>query len=128
MYTLTRIVDAGRNAGGISPPESFSVFIIGYVPFWNAEDKYCDDVSWQWWGKSNLKLTTALRQRMNDMTNKLNTVISDAVTKVETLGVFYVDGFQSKYDGHRFCENAASMSGSSNRPISKDTWFWTDDA
>ena len=127
-YTLIRVVDAGRKAGGITPPESFSVFVVGYVPFWNADNTDCNSVSWQWWGYSDAKLNTGLRQQMNDLTLQLNAVIQATTVKLTELGVFYVDGFQNEYNSHRFCESQASLNGASNRPISKDTWFWTDDS
>jgi hypothetical protein len=37
-------------------------------------------------------------------------------------GVYYVDGWQSKYDGHRFCEHEADPNYH-NKPIDTKTWF-----
>src|SRR5207249_2737941 len=75
IETLVRIVARGRQSEGASPPESFQVYIAGYVQFWNHDDPGCDDVSWGWWPWDKPKITTTLRRRMNDLVNQINGVI-----------------------------------------------------
>ncbi|KAF2233988.1 hypothetical protein EV356DRAFT_502931 [Viridothelium virens] len=59
---------------------------------------------------------------MNDLTDQLNSVIRDAATELALSGVFYVEGFQDAYGGHRYCEPASQ--DYLTAPIGAQTWFW----
>lgn len=121
--TLIHVMAAGRQAGGTNPPEAFQIYIAGYVGFWNHDNPACDDVSFGYWRWSKPKLTRNLRKRMNDLVDQLNGVIKSVATQMSGLGVIYVEGFQTTYDKHRFCEppDGADYLAS---PIGKKTWFW----
>jgi hypothetical protein len=56
--------------------------------------------------------------------SRLNNVIKEAVSAIAASagGVYYVDGWQSKYDGHRFCEHEADPNYH-KKPIDAKTWF-----
>ena len=91
------------------------------MQFWNDDDDGCDDVTWEWvWTSRDHLLTTQLRQRMNYLVDNLNYQIRRSVFRLSRFGVFYVDGFQNAYDGHRFCEPNTNL----KNPITEDTWFW----
>ncbi|KAF1987753.1 hypothetical protein K402DRAFT_330113 [Aulographum hederae CBS 113979] len=123
VSTYTEVLAAGRQAGGANPPESFQLFVAGYIPFFNQDDPGCDDITWNiWLGATEPKLTTGLRRRMNSLVDKLNGVISKVAASLEDVGVVYVDGQQDDYRQHRFCEPADK--DYLQRPIGKDTWFW----
>lgn len=118
------IVVKGRSNAGASPPESFQLFVNGYVPFWNEVDTGCDTISWQYypWNDGKRKLTTALRKRMNDIIRNLNFQLARSAFRLANEGVIYVEGFQDAYTGHQFCDPAADSNLKS--PISANTWFW----
>ncbi|KAK4496239.1 hypothetical protein PRZ48_012219 [Zasmidium cellare] len=120
--TLIHVIAAGRQAEGANPPESFQVYIAGYVQFWNDDDPGCNDVSFSYWGFSTPKLTTTLRHRMNTLVDQLNDKIKAVASQMSGLGVIYVDGFQSSYNTHRFCEPAPKDYLS--KPVGRNTWFW----
>ena len=125
INTLVQITHAGRAAGGANPPESFQVYVAGYVQFWNDDDPGCNNADWSWWPSwitGPAPLTTEVRSKMNQLVDQVNGVISDAATELADFGVFYVDGFQSSFDTHRFCE-PASLSYL-NAPVGAQTWFW----
>ncbi|GME29000.1 putative esterase family protein [Neofusicoccum parvum] len=123
IQTLVQVIAAGRQAKGANPPEAFQVYIAGYVGFWNHDNPACDDVSFGYWWFSKPKLTRDLRKRMNDLVDQLNGVIREVAASMDHLGVFYVDGFQSAYDTHRFCEPPDGPDYLAE-PIGKKTWFW----
>lgn len=114
---------AGRQAGGTNPPEAFQIYIAGYVGFWNHDNPACDDVSFGYWRWSKPKLTRDLRKRMNDLVDQLNGVIKSVATQMSGLGVIYVEGFQTTYEKHRFCEPPDEADYLAS-PIGKKTWFW----
>ena len=118
------IVIKGRVKGGATPPESFQLFVNGYVPFWNEVDTGCDTVSWEMWGifPPSHFLTTALRKRMNDIVRSLNFQLARSAFRLENEGVIYVEGFQDAYIGHQFCDPAADPN--LENPINANTWFW----
>lgn len=51
----------------------------------------------------------------------LNVVIEGALSQVSSLGVFYVDGWQVKFDGHRYCEPGTNLWD----PTGDETWFFS---
>ncbi|KAF4632520.1 hypothetical protein G7Y89_g5607 [Cudoniella acicularis] len=105
--TLSRVALRGRTAAGATPPNSFQVYISGYVPFWNDVDMGCDEISWSIYPWREAKLTTTLRKQMNDLVDDLNTMIQTVANGLhDLLGTVYVDGISDSYIGHRFCEPA----------------------
>ena len=123
--TFLDVVVKGRVSGGASPPESFQVFVNGYIPFGNEVDKGCDTVSWAFWPWRTAYLTTNVRRRMNDIVRKLNLRLQESAERMSNHGVFYVSGYQDTYQGHQFCDPAAD--GNLKKPISANTWFWHDE-
>ncbi|KAF2496003.1 SGNH hydrolase [Lophium mytilinum] len=120
--TLTAILTTGRAAAAASPPESFQLYLAGYVPFFNADDAGCDNVSWNVHGGSEPKLTRGLRESMNGLVELLNKVLAEVARAMRPWGVFYVEGFEEAFGGHRFCEPAGV--GYLERPTGVGTWFW----
>ena len=102
------LVVKGRVNGGANPPESFQLFVNGYVPFWNEVDPGCNSVSWEWWWTtSDHLLTTQLRKRMNDIVTALNFQFRRSAFRLANEGVIYVEGYQDSYTGHQFCDPSA---------------------
>lgn len=121
--TLLAIVKKGRANGGANPPESFQLYVNGYVPFWNEVDTGCDTVTWKWpWSRGDYFLTTELRTRLNKIVREANLQIQLSAVRLASLGVIYVEGFQDSYTGHQFCDPKADPN--LKAPISPNTWFW----
>jgi hypothetical protein len=62
---------------------------------------------------------------MNGLVIKLNKVIKDAADNLNRAfdgGIYFVDEFEEKFDGHRFCEVEQDASYH-NKPIADRTWF-----
>jgi hypothetical protein len=55
---------------------------------------------------------------------RLNQIIKDAVEGLSSIlgGIWFVDEFQSAFDGHRFCENETDPNYH-HAPIDEKTWF-----
>ncbi len=124
--TILAIAIKGRVNGGANPPESFQVFVNGYIPFWNEVDEGCNTVSWEWWWTTtDHLLTTQLRKRMNDIVRELNYQLRRSAFRLKNEGVIYVDGFQDPYIDHQFCDPKADTD--LKKPISPNTWFWAGD-
>ncbi|KAN0068094.1 hypothetical protein V8E54_013664 [Elaphomyces granulatus] len=79
------------------------------APNFNDIEAGCDNVSWAFWSDKT-KLTTYIRGWMNSLVRQSNTVLKEATMEVKHLGVFYVDGFNQQFDGHRFCEAVTEAS------------------
>ncbi|KAL2045470.1 hypothetical protein N7G274_001898 [Stereocaulon virgatum] len=121
------LVVKGRVNGGANPPESFQLYVNGYVPFWNEVDEGCNTISWEWWWTTtDHLLTTDLRKRMNDIVKALNFQIKRSAFRLANEGVFYVEGFQDSYTDHQFCDPKADTNLA--KPISPNTWFWASDS
>jgi len=124
---LLALVVKGRVNGGANPPESFQLYINGYVPFWNEVDQGCNTISWQWWKNTGeYLLTTELRKRMNDLVRGLNFQLQRSADRLANEGVIYIDGFQDSYTDHQFCDPKADSNLA--KPISQNTWFWASDS
>ncbi|KAF2501532.1 SGNH hydrolase [Lophium mytilinum] len=124
MDTYALIIGAGRDAGGANPSESFQAFVGGYVQFWNHDDPICDQVFWnRLWG-TKLLITRELRKRMNDLADSLNSVLKSAANELQDFGVFYVEGYQSDFSTHRFCE-PHDLEYHQHEDIGSSTWFWS---
>lgn len=121
INTLIKVVFAGRKAGGANPPESFQVFIGGYVGFFNHDNPDCDNVNWGWYGMYR-PLTRELRKRMNTLADNTNRLIEDVAGQMNGLGVFWAGTPNSAYDAHRFCEPGQDY----RNPVASDIWFWHD--
>ena len=118
------IIVKDRVNEGANPPESFQLYVNGYVPFWNEVDTGCKSVSFQWWRKTTTDtlITTQLRKRMNDIVRDLNFQLRRSASRLVDEGVIYVDGFQDSYTDHQFCDPKADTD--LERPTSSNTWFW----
>jgi hypothetical protein len=121
-YALYNVARAGRQAGGTDKPENFQVFILSYTTFWNDQDTACDQYSWNDWGWSTPKLTTTLRQQLNALATAVNGEIRKAANDLAGMGVFFVDGLEDAYQGHRYCEPGHS---NTYQMIDYQTWYWS---
>jgi hypothetical protein len=122
--TFLSIVIKGLVNEGANPPESFQLFVNGYLPFWNDVDTGCDTISWQWFSRKNPEfyLTTTLRKRMKQIVLDLNSQLKQSALRLANEVVFYIDGFENSYVGHQFCQPGTDL----RNPNSPDTWFWHD--
>lgn len=116
---FTKILFRARTAN-----PNFQLYVTGYIEFWNDVDTQCDTVNWvPWYRTEKAFLTTTLRSDMNSLVRKLNNLLKQAAEALGTLGgVYYVDGFQEKFIGHRFCEHEDDP-GYHENPIGEKTWF-----
>lgn len=118
---LFHVAQAGRQAGGANPRESFQVYVTSYMTFFNQDNTECNDISWNYWGWSTPNLTTDLRAQLNGLTLRVNEVVKNAAQDLRGMGVIYIDGLESSYEHHRYCEP-----GHTNpQMIDYDTWFWS---
>lgn len=113
------IMAKGRGAN-----PSFQLYVTGYIQFWNDGNTQCDTVSWAPWYRQAAYLTTTLRKDMNSLVDKLNNLIKQAVEGLSLFddGIYYVDGFQEKFIGHRFCEQEDDPKYHKS-PLDEKTWF-----
>ena len=64
--SLIQIVSAGRQAGGATPPQSFQLFVTGYVEFFDEDSDACNTIKWPLWGGLlGEYLNRDLRRRLN---------------------------------------------------------------
>lgn len=119
---LYNVADAGRKAGGANPRESFQTFVLEYITFFDdAMSPECNEYTWTYWGwYSTPKLDKPLRERLNDLTLKVNKVIKDAAKDLERMGVIFIEGLQDTYKGHRYCEP-----GANKEQTEAKVWFWS---
>jgi hypothetical protein len=112
-------VDKGRKNLG-NDADQFKVFVTSYARFFNADSDECDSISWSAWkiDSEPRLLLKDLRKDMNDMSLALNEAIAAAAQKFVDQGVTYVD-WDSKVDGHRFCEPGITNYG----PDEENAWF-----
>ncbi|KAK6439375.1 hypothetical protein LTR95_004422 [Oleoguttula sp. CCFEE 5521] len=101
IVAMTDVAWAGRNAGGANPSESFQVYVLSYVAFFNDQDPGCDS--------------------MNVLTENANALIKKVADNPKMYGVIYVDGLDELYNGHRYCEPGHTDS----QMIDAQTWFWS---
>lgn len=95
-----------------------------YITFFDdALDPVCNDYTWAYWswGTEKPKLTADLRKRLNELTTKVNAEVKKAAEYLEAMGVFFVEGLQDPYKGHRFCEP-----GATHDQTEAKVWFWTE--
>lgn len=119
LDTISRVLIRARTAN----PE-FQLYVTGYIRFWNADNPQCDSVTWAKWPHEVAYLTRALRKDMNDLVLTLNEKIKTAVEALAGSypGVYFVDDFDAKFDGHRFCEEEDDVTYH-EKPIEDRTWF-----
>lgn len=119
LNALTRILIHARGAN-----PSFQMYVTGYIRFWNEDNPQCDKVSWTPWYSSNVYLTTTLRKDMNAIVLKLNQILKNACEALDSEigGVYFVDEFEEKYEGHRFCE-VEEDPDYHTKPTGDRTWF-----
>lgn len=112
-------------AGGALPAQSFQVYVLSYVTFFNDVNTECDSVSWNVWPwLSKPTFTTQLREQLNSLTRQVNDVIRAAAQDLERMGVIFVDGLEEVYNGHRYCEPGLT----DQKMVSYHTWFWSPDS
>ncbi|KAE8135882.1 SGNH hydrolase-type esterase domain-containing protein [Aspergillus pseudotamarii] len=123
-YAMYQVARAGREAGGANPRESFQVYVLEYLTFFDdALDPVCNDYTWAYfpsWMTDQPPLTQELRKQLNDMTRKVNAVIKAAAQDLQRMGIIYVEGLQDAYNGHRFCEPGATKEQTESK-----VWFWS---
>ncbi|KAI1113551.1 SGNH hydrolase-type esterase domain-containing protein [Nemania sp. NC0429] len=117
--SLEQILIRGR---AINP--SFQLYVTGYVRLWNDGNKQCDTISWAPKYRTPEYLSTSLRQDLNSFVLRLNAVIQQVVDSLEAAvgGVYFVDEFEKKFDGHRLCE-VESNTTYLKLPTDERTWF-----
>lgn len=122
-YALYQVAHAGREAGGAVPRESFQVFVLEYLTFFDdGMSPECNDYSWAYWPwfTDQPLLTQTLRQQLNDKTRQVNALIKAAAKDLERMGVIYVEDLQDAYNGHRYCETGATKEQTEYK-----VWFWS---
>ncbi|KAF2970843.1 hypothetical protein GQX73_g2800 [Xylaria multiplex] len=117
--SLQQILIRGRTVNS-----GFQLYVTGYVRLWNDDDTQCDTVSWSPSYNIPTYIKVNLRQDMNSLVLKLNDVIEQAVSYLESTvgGVYFVSDFEKSFDGHRFCEPESDPTYH-KMPIDKRTWF-----
>jgi hypothetical protein len=125
-FALYNVAHAGRQAGGANQREEFQVFVLSYITFFNDQDAGCDKISWNvWrWPWSKEKLTTSLRRQLNALTTAVNSEIRKAAQDLAGMGVFFVEGLEDIYNGHRYCEPGHTDANM----VDYETWFWSPNA
>lgn len=119
---IKKIVSKGR-AGKAG--KKFRLHVTGYAEFFNAKSQQCSDVTWSVlpapFGNRN-KLTTELRETLNQMSGELNTAVQKAVKRNPASSVKYIDWEQTPgaLDGHRYCEEGVKEPDDRD----PDVWFW----
>ncbi|KAF2813236.1 uncharacterized protein BDZ99DRAFT_517511 [Mytilinidion resinicola] len=89
---LYAVAHAGRQAGGANPRESFQVYVLSYITFFNKVTTACNKFSWAyWWWMTTPKLTTDLRKQLNGFTRAVNAVIKAAAQDLERMGVIFIE-------------------------------------
>lgn len=81
-----------------------------YPKFWNAATNQCDTATFNVWetqGTDVSRMSKDLRNRMNELSTKMNAIILDVVQNLAGQSqnrVHYVD-IDRYFEGHRFCED-----------------------
>ncbi len=120
MYSVAY---AGRESGGASPMESFQVYVLSYITFFNEVATGCNDISWGTWWWDKQKFTIDIRKQLNALTRSVNEQLRLAAKDLEGMGVIFIDSLDDLYGGHRYCEDRHTSSSSSM--MDYDTWFWS---
>ncbi|KAK4452235.1 SGNH hydrolase-type esterase domain-containing protein [Podospora aff. communis PSN243] len=121
---MFKVVRFGRDQGGAAPPQSFQLYVLPYIDFFNADDgnTACDTVDWRfWWFVDACPLTLTLRRQLNELSQLVNGVIKKEAENLVDMGVIYVGDVNPKYDKHRFCEPDRT----NDKMVDAETWFWS---
>ena len=101
---------------------SFKVFVTGYAQFFNKSSPQCDNVTFKPESSplAPQYLTRDRRQRINQLIQELNRILSLAVAKTDFLlpGLAYFVDYDAQFEGHRFCDRIEP------NPDDPLTWFW----
>ena len=97
--TIFDIVDSDQAKSYID----FFLYVTGYAHFFAVDDDWCDGQSFGAYPQRKPKLTLKLRQAINELTESLNNVYKDIVTKYNHKGMRYIS-ITEGFSGHRFCE------------------------
>ncbi|KAI1171545.1 SGNH hydrolase-type esterase domain-containing protein [Nemania sp. FL0916] len=122
MKVVLSLIEALKRGRDANP--GFQLYVTGYVRLWNETNNQCDTVSWAPSYKTPVYISTNLRQEMNSLVKELNAVIEQAVESLEAAvgGAYFVNEFQARFDGHRFCE-VESDPNYLKLPIDQRTWL-----
>lgn len=121
---MLAVVHVGRKARGAIPPESFQLYVPEYVTFFNEMNGQCDRINWHFHHNvfaDKAYLTRDLRHRFNLIAAQFNAVLKRAAEGLKDMGVFFVDGIDSSFEGHRFCE----FGQTSENMDHLHTWLWS---
>jgi lysophospholipase L1-like esterase len=108
---------------------SFHLYVTGYAQFWNANTDQCDSTTYVLYtndpDNERQRMTKDLRNRMNQLLLKANSVIQDVVQNFRDNGEFrvsYVD-IDAAFEGHRFCEDGNTEPQKQGEDRT-NTWFF----
>ncbi|KAK3325221.1 SGNH hydrolase-type esterase domain-containing protein [Apodospora peruviana] len=121
---MFKVVRFGRDHGGAVPAQSFQLYVLPYINFFNADEGNvaCDTVDWRYWSLGDAApLTLELRKQLNELAQLVNGVIKKEAENLVDLGVIFVGDPNPKYDKHRFCEPDRTT----KEMADADTWFWS---
>jgi hypothetical protein len=124
LDTVYRIILKAASIG--LGPSKFQIMVIGYLRFFNADTDQCDNVQFGLGPGAPPgapRMTKSLRNALNALVDKLNGVIRTAVNDINQ--EFHVNRFvyvevNSRFDGHRFCEQGVNEPDRDNT----NTWFF----
>ncbi|EPE35691.1 SGNH hydrolase [Glarea lozoyensis ATCC 20868] len=122
IVTLTQILSNLRQT---KHGKHVQLYVTAYPRFWNDENPQCDNVTWSSSYPDDGILTRSMRKHMNNLIDELNQIIQDVIEGLSTIlggGIYFVDSFQSAFNGHRFCEVETDPEYH-NGPIDDKTWF-----
>ncbi|KAH8888984.1 hypothetical protein GQ53DRAFT_825751 [Thozetella sp. PMI_491] len=110
---MFKVVRFGRDHGGAEPPQSFQLYVLPYIDFFNADEGNI---------KSATQSTGATGPwQLNELSRLVNSVIKKEAENLVDMGVIYVGDPNPKYDTHRFCEPDRTT----QEMADAQTWFWS---
>ena len=121
---MFKVVRFGRDHGGAQPPQSFQLYVLPYIDFFNADDNNfeCDKIDWRYWSLGDATpLTLTLRRQLNELSQLVGGVIKKEAETLADLGVIFVGDPNPRYNTHRFCEPDRTT----QEMADADTWFWS---
>jgi hypothetical protein len=116
----------------------FKIYVTGYTAFFNVDTDYCDQTTFWYWNPHHAglfetldpqvdpALTKDLRLRLNNLVTDLNRLLIGAIDNVNTGGTqhaVFVDP-NTRFNGHRFCEQDNGQDVQEPAPNRQDTWFF----
>ncbi|KAH8645954.1 SGNH hydrolase-type esterase domain-containing protein [Tricladium varicosporioides] len=110
---------------GSNPRSSnFTLYVLGYAQFWNANTDFCNDSQMAFWTRwAGPKLTKENRAAMNTVLINLNNMLRNLVAKISAnlrpgRRIIYVD-IDPLFEGHRFCDHKSEPN-----PINAKNYFF----